>query len=1193
MLGNQNHEKRQTIPDTGHGTKYQIHFSMFYAFYCAYQLNLNFTLYTEDTAYGDFDDLVIITQRGTSAFQFKHRKSIEASPLPINDFLTGSGNGKELMFYKYFDSLYNKIKRGEYPHTAFKLVTNHTLPTELIECLNTQQTQFSEGFFQGSTARLRIIKAFIIASIEKHASKVTSSTTIPSIAQIATFLLDLCQVPEYLTGELKKRLFDDFIRVHLDLRGCESSEEEKERITLSVLNQLASPQNNFERLLEDLLGVLSRREALGGFKYSQVALASCSSNQTDIESFLRCLNFQFGQAHVSQLEEEVRSNIRKQFHTHNDAIYFAFFSEFYNWLISPEAKSLTNHDIKELFEGWYNNYILLERLCSHTLERIAIIEKMVRSEDTVIDQAYFDRPVELEKLEYFINHDDKKVLILHGESGTGKSTLIYTFYRTQDFIDGRFLFIDLEEIVNFIEQSRQKLAVQHLKALQIVCIDNAEMLIRDEDLKEKALSFIQEIIKAGKKLILVTCSGFLASLANFIEQPCELLELELRSIEEVRRCVPVLNSYLSTSNLPEELNDIMRTPFYLKLIIKHLVTSKSPQLNTQMAQNEFRSLLIRLAIKKTNDSISHSESSAFIRSRKTFLRQLVYSTIDLQKIPNSELVIQSLIRDGIIIKTDFGYTFAHLLYQEWVIESVVLQLLAQHLEAEPSVSSFFSTLERRLPAHSYIIVMILNQNSLLRQCIEKRYSYYFNKYKSDDNYCNLFYIGICGYNEEILKATGLGLYYLSYIKPVQIANFMVFIFSHGIDIERLESKHDLKEKNVTLYIFNILKNLATRQETFEIIAPVLLRLIATHLFDEANTQYLEEFFRRIFCPIGLQPSVSCESRIKFLRANINHDIVQSRHILNILSFVANPIKPSGEDDVYYVRDTILSSHLEEKSYETDALELLINEANKGALKKLARHYLASILEDTLGCVFFRERQGEIFTLDTPIIIIQQVEADDFLLNKIQTLIKQSAVKLIELQSKLRSSINQRDINTEINLIRTQLLAIKGQESTRNSHSILLCKPIEPTRETQLQRAIKENSTLALEMINSLIQDYSIIVFDYLNHQDYLGITALHIAADRASCVNVDEIKQAEYIKILLLLIQNGANPNLMGRGVYKDDTPSHWAKRGSDVALELEIFARKLRYGVPSEEAQEDLIKLLNDKLKSPGLQEACKLLCK
>lgn len=77
--------KRHTVPDTGHGPNYQIQQSMDWAFYYAYEVSeakdQSFQLHTEDTTYGDFDDLVVITDKGIEAFQYKHRKEEGAETL--------------------------------------------------------------------------------------------------------------------------------------------------------------------------------------------------------------------------------------------------------------------------------------------------------------------------------------------------------------------------------------------------------------------------------------------------------------------------------------------------------------------------------------------------------------------------------------------------------------------------------------------------------------------------------------------------------------------------------------------------------------------------------------------------------------------------------------------------------------------------------------------------------------------------------------------------------------------------------------------------------------------------------------------------------------------------------------------------------------------------------------------------------
>ena len=81
MLPRFDHQKRLTVPGTLHGTINQITKSMFQAFIRAYHRpGCDFYIVTEDTTFGDFDDLVIITSQGkVTAIQYKHVKTVTAN----------------------------------------------------------------------------------------------------------------------------------------------------------------------------------------------------------------------------------------------------------------------------------------------------------------------------------------------------------------------------------------------------------------------------------------------------------------------------------------------------------------------------------------------------------------------------------------------------------------------------------------------------------------------------------------------------------------------------------------------------------------------------------------------------------------------------------------------------------------------------------------------------------------------------------------------------------------------------------------------------------------------------------------------------------------------------------------------------------------------------------------------------------
>ncbi len=147
-----NHQKRPTVPGTLHGTINQIAKSMFHAFFMAYKTNKEFYIVTEDTTFGDFDDLVIVTADATvTAIQYKHTKITSSSSIGISDITTSSEEGKKLTFYKYYNSL--EINRPDWilQHgLELELASNLSVEYQLSICIDVNSTHFTNAFFENN-----------------------------------------------------------------------------------------------------------------------------------------------------------------------------------------------------------------------------------------------------------------------------------------------------------------------------------------------------------------------------------------------------------------------------------------------------------------------------------------------------------------------------------------------------------------------------------------------------------------------------------------------------------------------------------------------------------------------------------------------------------------------------------------------------------------------------------------------------------------------------------------------------------------------------------------------------------------------------------------------------------------------------------------------------------------------------------
>ena len=132
------------------------------------------------------------------------------------------------------------------------------------------------------------------------------------------------------------------------------------------------------------------------------------------------------------------------FHTTNDAIYHAFFNEFYNWLLSLNkdntAQYKNNVEVKALFDSWYAKYHGLERLCGLTQAKLA------NTKDNILANIEFKREEGLLQLTEFLQGNTQRILLLHGLAGVGKSVLVKKYFNRANPLDGECLFINIADI---------------------------------------------------------------------------------------------------------------------------------------------------------------------------------------------------------------------------------------------------------------------------------------------------------------------------------------------------------------------------------------------------------------------------------------------------------------------------------------------------------------------------------------------------------------------------------------------------------------------------------------------------------------------------------------------------------------------------------------------------------------------------
>lgn len=191
------HQKRVTVPGSLHGTLNQTEKSVFYAVALAFQSNSEFYLTTEDTLFGDFDDIIIVTSTGrVSAIQFKHKRDIaEASPISINEALVEAKG--DYTFFEYYRSIENSNPNwANDAGLELELHTNRPADSQFAFIFDNNTKKIKTEFFDVNTTKkhFSLMREIVITSILKGNNKLLNSK--PPLESYLDYLNDLLSVLE-------------------------------------------------------------------------------------------------------------------------------------------------------------------------------------------------------------------------------------------------------------------------------------------------------------------------------------------------------------------------------------------------------------------------------------------------------------------------------------------------------------------------------------------------------------------------------------------------------------------------------------------------------------------------------------------------------------------------------------------------------------------------------------------------------------------------------------------------------------------------------------------------------------------------------------------------------------------------------------------------------------------------------------
>lgn len=704
------HKKRPTVPNTLHGTINQITKAMFHAFINTYISESDFYIVTEDTAFGDFDDLVLVTSEGkVTAIQYKHVKKVTAeTEISTNDIITAGGNGKELMFYKYYHSLITQRPQWENePNLTLELASNSPIDQTLSACIDPNTKQFYEKFFTGETKFPALILKIIIASILKHNNKLNFDD--PTDRTPYLNYLDLLLLNYKVNENLLEKLFQA-----LKPRGkkCQN-DNEKIKVIKEVVKSLRDSKKNSEKEWEKLSKLF--REAIipySGITHFDVIRTSVCAEEEKVIKFLKKLKFSHSEPSKNQTILDIKNKLSTQFSLGKDAtdiLYNTFFYCFTKWLASESATHISNADIKNKFLEWQSQLQLQQW--------IGISSAYQKSLVTTIDEHQFNRDALIAPLNNF-KESENRGLVIFGDRGIGKSTLICQYIGLVKKLDSDCLMLDINTIIKSFSSVEpiNRCSFDFFQACQIIAIENCE----------DAINYPQELIKLFERLLSKSPKNikFIFSFRanNFkLEEKLfgistdfiELLEMPKLDKKNVIEFFPFIfklsepNKQVTLYQKPQPnvlLDNLICHPFYLNLLVMY----------------HKRNGTLTVTFSSKDDFINEVLESLLTTSQLSVVRRLVYlisqskETRILATSANKN-DLKALINQGIVIEKEGDYGFSHKLYEEWALRVVIEMRLKCMIESNDNITLIYQDIMRSLPSNQKEIFIYLGESTALRE----------------------------------------------------------------------------------------------------------------------------------------------------------------------------------------------------------------------------------------------------------------------------------------------------------------------------------------------------------------------------------------------------------------------------------------------------------------------------------------------
>lgn len=410
-------------------------------------------------------------------------------------------------------------------------------------------------------------------------------------------------------------------------------------------------------------------------------------------------NQEFGQD-SKKTDPQYKTDIESHAKTKGIDIEWRTASYFESLFVSIDSELIAKH----FFSSDKSIFTLIEEQQKHSENILIDIHTCIIFNDQSIE---IDRSKDLEK----IKTHSEQVLILSGDAGVGKTTLIKKFYEQLKEKTPFYIFKATEfELRNINElftgyNFQDFLEAHKDETNKIIVIDSAEKLL-DLNNTDPFKEFLSVLVQGNWKIIFTTRDNYLEDL-NY--QFLEIYKLAAFNINikklELKQLNTISDRYHFSLPKDEKLLELIENPFYLNEYLNFY--KKDEEIN----YIDFKEKLWNKTVRKSKPAREQCFlQTAFERAKsgQFFIK------------PNCESqILNELKNDGILgYESPHGYFITHDIHEEWALEKIIEVEFRKKNNNKDFFQNIGNSLPMRRAFRKWVSEKLLLENSEIKNFVE-------------------------------------------------------------------------------------------------------------------------------------------------------------------------------------------------------------------------------------------------------------------------------------------------------------------------------------------------------------------------------------------------------------------------------------------------------------------------------------------